>query len=57
MRANVDDRYWYKVATRVITSGYRLRVFKYFKNLNNKERLILLVKMLFPQSFFHRRLK
>ena len=28
-----------------------------YKYLNNKERLILLIKMLFPQSFFHRKLK
>lgn len=57
MRANTCDKYWYKVATRVIVSGYRIRVFKYFKYLNNKERLILLIKMQFPQSFFYRRLK
>jgi len=57
VRANICDNYWYKVATRVITSGYRVRVFKYFKYLNSKERLILLIKMLFPQSFFYRRLK
>ena len=57
MRANTSDNYWYKVATRVITSGYRIRVFKYFKYLDGKERLILLIKMLLPLSFFHRRLK
>jgi len=57
VRASAHDNYWYKVATRVITSGYRLRVFKYYKYLSNKERLILLVKMIFPQSYFHRRLK
>ncbi|MDB9900852.1 glycosyltransferase [Gammaproteobacteria bacterium] len=57
VRANAHDNYWYKVATRVITSGYRLRVFKYYKYLSNKERFILLIKMIFPQSYFHRRLK
>jgi len=57
VRANAHDNYWYKVATRVITSGYRLRIFKYYKYLSNKERLILLIKMIFPQSYFHRRLK
>lgn len=57
VRANTSENYWYKVATRAIISGYRIRVFKYFKYLNNKERIILLIKMLFPQTFFYRRLK
>lgn len=57
VRANPSDNYWYKVATRVIVSGYRIIAFRYFKYLNNKERLVILIKMLFPQSFFYRRLK
>ena len=55
VRANAKDRYWFKVANYCIWNKNKLKAFKYFSELNFKEKLIILIKMFIPHIIFYYR--
>lgn len=57
VRASIYDDYWFKMANYAIWNNHKMKAFKYFGRLSLREKIIILIKMLFPFSFYHRKLK
>lgn len=57
VRKGIYNNYWFTVCNYCIWNNAYRDAFRYFKYLNVKQRIVIMIKMLFPYSFYIRKLK
>lgn len=57
VRPGIYDDYWYKMANYAIGNCSRSKAIKYLNRIGLKKKIIILMKLMLPCAFFHRKLK